>query len=93
MARPAAIRRYWDWLPDWCVCGAPSDAVHHIIHLNGQRITKDDWLVHKLCKQCHQHGPNAVHRLGGERQFLERTGWDLVHLAVLNRHKYEVRAR
>lgn len=89
----AAIKRYWDSLPDWCPCGARSEAVHHIIHVNGQRITKDDWLVIKLCAKCHQNGELAVHRLGGERQFLERTGWDLVQWAVLNRHNYEVRAR
>jgi hypothetical protein len=89
----AAVIRYWDWLPDWCVCGARSECVHHIIHVNGQRITKDDMLVVKLCADCHQNGPNAVHRLGGERQFLDRTGWNLVHQAVLNRHNFEVRAR
>ena len=87
----AAAKRYWDWLPDECPCGAPSEHVHHIIHINGQRITKDDMLVMKLCAACHQQGPNAVHRLGGERQFLEQTGWDLVHWSILNRHNYEVR--
>lgn len=89
----AAVKRYWDWLPDECVCGAPSKEVHHIIHVNWQRITNDDWLVVKLCRQCHQSGKVSVHGLGGERQFLEATGWDLVHLAVLRRHNYEVRAR
>lgn len=87
----AAQKRYWDWLPDRCPCGAPSDHVHHIIHVNWQRITKDDWLVVKLCVACHQNGPNAVHRLGGERQYLEAMGFDLVQLAILNRHNFEVR--
>jgi hypothetical protein len=85
----AAIRKYWDWLPDWCPCGAKSECVHHIIHVNYQRITKDDWLVAKLCTQCHLR----LHRLGGDRQFEEQTGWSTVHLAVLNRHNFEVRAR
>jgi hypothetical protein len=89
--RSAAVRRYWDALPNWCPCGAQSDHVHHIIHLNGQRITKDDWLVVKLCADCHQHGKQSVHALGGEAQFLAATGWDLVHLAILNRHNHEVR--
>lgn len=89
----AAIKRYWDWLPNECVCGAPSEHVHHIIHVCGQRITKDDWLVMKLCAACHQNGPVAVHRLGGERQFLQATGWDLVQMSILNRHNFEVRAR
>lgn len=91
MAKPAAIKRYWDSLPDDCVCGAPAEQVHHIIHVNGQRISKDDWLVVKLCARCHQAGNESVHRLGGERQFLERTGWDLVQLAILRRHNFEVR--
>jgi hypothetical protein len=34
-----------------------------------------------------------VHGLGGERQFLERYGWDLVQWAILNRHNFEVRSR
>lgn len=89
MAR-AAVKRYWDWLPDECPCGAPSECIHHIIHLNWQRITKDDWLVVKLCAACHQNSAKAVHRLGGERQFCEATGIDLVQLAILNRHNYEV---
>jgi hypothetical protein len=89
----AAVQRYWDWLPEWCVCGNLAECVHHIIHVNGQRITKDDWLVVKLCSNCHQNGATAVHRLGGERQFLETTGWDLVQIAILNRHNFEVKPR
>lgn len=89
----AAVKRYWDWLPDRCVCGSNAEQIHHIIHVNHQRITKDDWLVVKLCALCHQRGPQAVHRLGGERQFLEQTGHDLVALSILNRHNFEVRAR
>jgi hypothetical protein len=87
----AAAKRYWDYLPNVCVCGATSECVHHIIHVNGQRITKDDMLVVKLCSDCHQYGKQAVHRLGGERQFLEATGWNLVELAALRRHDWEVR--
>jgi hypothetical protein len=56
-----------------------------------QRITKDDMLVVKLCRNCHQ-GKGGVHDLGGERQFLEQTGWNLVELAVLRRHDFEVRS-
>ena len=89
----AAVRRYYDWLAlehPLCVCGAPVEQQHHIIHLNGQRITKDDMLVCGLCAQCHQHGKESVHQLGGERQFESVTGWNLVHLAALRRHNYEV---
>jgi 5-methylcytosine-specific restriction endonuclease McrA len=90
----AAERRYRDWLsrehPD-CVCGARAEHHHHIIHLNNQRITKDEMLVIPLCQQCHQ-GKGGVHDLGGERQFLEQTGWNLVELAVLRRHDWELRA-
>lgn len=90
----AAVKRYWDWLEPICAgCGRMSECVHHIIHVNFQRITKDDWLVVKLCRDCHQTGRRSVHTLGGERQFLEETGVDLVQLAVLNRHDFEVRAR
>lgn len=92
----AAVKRYWDWHtqehPE-CVCGGPGESLHHIIHINGQRITKDDFLVVHICSECHQYGPMAVHRLGGERQFLQATGWDLVQLAVLRRHNFEARAR
>jgi hypothetical protein len=91
----AAERRYRDWAsltyPD-CVCGAPAEHHHHIIHLNGQRITKDEMLVIGLCNRCHTGSDESVHRLGGERQFLEVTGWNLVELAVLRRHNFEVRA-
>lgn len=89
----AAVRRYWDALDNQCVCGAFAEHVHHIIHVNGQRITKDDWLVVKLCARCHQSDDASVHNLGGERQFLEHHGYDLVQLATLRRHNYEVRAR
>lgn len=89
----AAQRRYRDWIsteyPD-CVCGAPAEQQHHIVHLNHQRITKDEMLVVGLCRTCHQ-GKGGVHDLGGERQFLEQTGWNLVELAVLRRHNWEVR--
>ena len=91
-----AERRYRNWLsiayPD-CVCGAPAEHHHHIIHINGQRISKDEMLVIGLCSNCHQHGETAVHRLGGERQFMEATGHNLVELAVLRRHNFEVRGR
>ena len=88
----AAQRRYWDWLHDICtVCGTMRDInMHHIIHVNGQRITKDDWLVVKLCHDCHQTGKVSVHGEGGEAKFLETTGWDLVQIAVLNRHNFEI---
>jgi hypothetical protein len=88
----ASERRYRDDLsrdhPD-CVCGALAESHHHIIHLNGQRITKDEMLVVPLCRNCHQ-GKGGVHDCGGERQFLATTGHDLVHLAVLRRHNWEV---
>jgi hypothetical protein len=47
-------------------------------------------LVIGLCQPCHQ-GKGGVHDSGGERQFLEATGWDLVGLSVLRRHNFEVR--
>jgi len=89
----AAVKRYWDWLEHehpLCVCARPRECFHHIIHVNGQRITKDDMLVIGLCRGCHQ-GNGGVHDLGGERQFRESTGLDLVQLAVLRRHNFEVR--
>lgn len=84
---------YWKWLElehALCICGKVRECFHHIIHLNRQRITKDDMLVIGLCKACHQ-GKGGVHDLGGERQYLESTGWNLVELAVLRRHDFEVR--
>lgn len=88
--RPALLKTYWDWLSDTCVCGAVAEHIHHIMHVNFQRISKDDWIVVKLCARCHQHGRQSVHGLGGERPFLEATGHDLVQLALLNRHNFEV---
>jgi len=91
----AAVKRYWEWLAlehPLCVCGAMRQSFHHIIHLNGQRFTNDDMLVIGLCQPCHQ-GNGGIHDLGGEQQFLEATGWNLVHLAALRRHDFEVRAR
>ncbi len=90
----AAIKRYWDWLSvahSSCVCGAMAQSLHHIIHVNRQRITKDDMLVVGLCAECHQNGDQSVHKLGGERQFLNETGWNLVEIAALRRHNWEVR--
>lgn len=88
----AAVKRYWDWLPNECVCGAPSQCVHHIIHVNGQRITKDHMLVIKLCHACHQ-GKGGIHDLGGEEQYLTATGWDVVQWSILHRHNYEIQNR
>lgn len=87
----AAVQRYWDSLPAYCeVCGKAEPSIHHIIHVNGQRISKDDMLVVKLCHGCHQ-GKGGVHDLGGEGRFLEATGWNLVEIAVLRRHDFETR--
>lgn len=90
----ARERRYREWLNlehPYCVCGAQRQHFHHIIHLNNQRITKDEMLVIGLCHRCHNGSNESVHSLGGERQFLERTGWNLVELAALRRHDWEVR--
>lgn len=86
----AAVKRYWEWLPRTCVvCGAEA-VIHHIMHVNFQRISKDDMLVAPLCPAHHNMGKDSVHLLGGERQFLAHHGIDLVQWAVLNRHNYEV---
>lgn len=93
----AAVKRFWTWLttehPACQACGRIASHIHHIIHVNWQRITKDDWLVVHLCPDCHQYGEKAVHRLGGDGAFYEATGIELVHRAVLNRHNFEVKAR
>lgn len=93
--RRRAIKRYWEYLElrfPFCPCGALRKTYHHIIHVNGQRITKDDMLVIGLCQKCHQ-GKGGVHDLGGEEQFKQRTGWDLVQIALLRRHNFEMRTR
>lgn len=90
----ATTKRYWQWLAQefpLCVCGAMRECFHHIIHLNGQRITKDDMLVAGLCNGCHLTDKVSVHQLGGERQFFEATGWNLVEIAALRRHNFEAR--
>ena len=89
----ASVKRYWNWLEQTfplCVCGRLRECFHHIIHVNWQRITKDDMLVIGLCRECHQ-GNRGVHALGGEQQYRETVGYDLVQMAVLRRHNFEVR--
>lgn len=49
-------------MPCHC-CGkpGPSDA-HHSIHDRYSARKVSDWLTIPLCKDCHQNGPDAIHK-------------------------------
>lgn len=64
-----------------CVaCGRYSVHVHHV-HSDGlKRIGKDNMRVVPLCPECHQHGPEAVHKIG-HAKFNALWGIDLMREA------------
>lgn len=65
-ARTARERRHHDRIGEMAclACGRYGVHVHHV-HSDGfQRIGKDHMRVVPLCPECHQHGPNAVHKIG-----------------------------
>ncbi len=45
-------------------CGRVPVHVHHVISDGFKRITRCHRLVIPLCRECHQDGPQAVHRIG-----------------------------
>ena len=59
-----------------CVaCGAfaPNDA-HHVFHDRYGRTKAPHWHVIPLCKQCHQDGPESIHR--AKKTWREKHGPD-----------------
>jgi 5-methylcytosine-specific restriction endonuclease McrA len=58
-----------------CICGrhGPSDA-HHVIHDRFATIKPSDFAVIPLCKDCHQDGPDAIHK--GKETWREKYGAD-----------------
>lgn len=84
---PAAVKAYWDSLPDTCVAiGAPGAVIHHILaEAPGKRGRRDDMLVVKLSPCVHNMGNLSVHLLGSEAKFAQVWGVDLVAIAVRNR--------
>lgn len=67
-----------------CICGkaGPSDAHHTICGRYGSRKTSDFDAI-PLCKECHQTGPNAIHR--GKRSWVERNGLDTDYISETRR--------
>lgn len=82
---------FWGRLPKRCqCCGYPESVVHHILaSADGKTGRRDHRTVVKLCASCHNMGDNSIHMLGSESLFLERTGVDLVAIAVRNREEYD----
>lgn len=62
------------------VCLKPAN-IHHIMHMLGKRCRRDHRYVVPLCRKHHQE-TGGLHDLGGEEQFKEAYGIDLVQWAV-----------
>jgi hypothetical protein len=62
------------------ICGSPA-SVHHIMHCAGKLKRRDHRFVVPLCQRHHQ-GMGGVHDLGGEAQFRDHWGVDLVGWAM-----------
>ena len=78
------------------ICGrsGPSDAHHTFCGRYGSRRTSDFDVI-PLCKDCHQDGPNAIHR--NKKSWIARNGPDTDYIeqtreAVRNEYGYEVQA-
>lgn len=61
------------------VCRRPAN-VHHVHSDGHKRLAKRHDRVVGLCVDCHQNGPQAVHRIG-HRAFNELHGFDLLGIA------------
>lgn len=63
-----------------CHAPPPSDA-HHCIHDRyGQQRVADECTI-PLCKNCHQHGPNAIHN--GKESWRAKYGADHEYLPLV----------
>lgn len=89
----AAVRKYWNSLPDACVqCFYPGAVVHHILaDAPGKNGRRDHMLVVKLCPHHHNMSDRSVHLLGSEEAFKRELGCDLVAIAVRNRDEWLAR--
>ena len=56
-------------------CGRWPVHVHHVIFDGSGRITRNHTLVLPVCPDCHQDGPEAIHRIGS-RAWNALTGID-----------------
>lgn len=64
-----------------CVaCGRYGVHIHHVTSNGYQRLTKRHDRVVPLCPECHQHGPQAVHKIG-HAVFNQMHGVDLLAAA------------
>lgn len=64
-----------------CVaCGRSPVSVHHVTSDGYLRVTKRHDRVVPLCPECHQNGPDAVHKIGHKR-FNLVFGVDLMAIA------------
>ncbi len=61
-------------------CGRYPASAHHVVSDGYKRLSKDHMRVCPLCPDCHQNGPNAVHKIG-HRAFCELYGVDLLNVA------------
>lgn len=66
MKKTTAEKRHHDLIAEMpCIaCGRHGVHVHHV-HSDGfKRVGKSHWRVVPLCPECHQNGPQAVHKIG-----------------------------
>lgn len=66
ISKTAEQRRFHDYVATLpCVgCGRSGVHVHHVISDGYKRLTRNHDLVLPVCADCHQDGPNAIHRIG-----------------------------
>jgi len=63
---------------------------HHIMHMDGKEMRRDHRYVAPLCNTVHHNfGKYSVHILGGEAQFKEHHGIDLVAWAIDNWNEFK----
>lgn len=62
------------------LCGAAPVSVHHVVSDGYKRVSKDHRYVAPLCPECHQNGPDAIHRNSPEH-FNELLGFNLLDWA------------
>ncbi len=58
-------------------CGRRGVHVHHVTSDGFKRIGRDHMRVVPLCPECHQHGPQAIHKMN-PAAFNEAHGIDLL---------------
>ncbi len=79
MKPTARQKRHMDRIREmFCItCGRFGVHAHHVVSDGFKRLSKNHERVVPLCPECHQYGPNAVHKIG-HQTFSEIYGIDLM---------------